>query len=94
MPGQYVQIKVKDADKPGFFAISSPPTSDGILEFLIKASLEVLDWFEERGGGEAEGDQYHDGFDSIRLNRSHCRRFACFRFHPMKNPDEIALSIE
>lgn len=37
-PGQYVQIKVRDADKPGFFAIASPPSDDGILEFLIKVS--------------------------------------------------------
>lgn len=37
LPGQYVQIKAADGDKPGFFAISSPPGSDGILEFLIKA---------------------------------------------------------
>lgn len=34
-PGQYVQIKIND-NKPGFYAIASPPDSRNILSFLIK----------------------------------------------------------
>ena len=35
IPGQYVQIKIND-NKPGFYAIASPPDSRNILSFLIK----------------------------------------------------------
>ncbi|CAM9940794.1 unnamed protein product, partial [Chrysoparadoxa australica] len=35
MPGQYVQISTGD-QKPGFYAIASPPSGAGRLEFLVK----------------------------------------------------------
>lgn len=35
IPGQYVQMKLND-NKPGFYAIASPPDSRNILSFLIK----------------------------------------------------------
>lgn len=37
-PGQYIQVKVNDADKAGFFAIASAPSASkaGVLELLIK----------------------------------------------------------
>ena len=34
-PGQFVQLKTGD-EKPGFFAIASPPKDDEVMEFLIK----------------------------------------------------------
>lgn len=40
VPGQFVQIKVGEDGKPGFFAISNAPTDvdeNGTLEFLVKA---------------------------------------------------------
>ncbi|KAM7271926.1 hypothetical protein ACFE04_031140 [Oxalis oulophora] len=39
-PGQYVQLKVPDVDKPSFLAIASPPKltlSSGTFEFLVKS---------------------------------------------------------
>ncbi len=38
VPGQYVQVKVADADKPAFIAIASPVSAQpsGVLELLIK----------------------------------------------------------
>lgn len=37
--GQFVQLKVADTDKPGFFAIASPPEPNnaGMLELLVKS---------------------------------------------------------
>lgn len=35
IPGQYVQMKLND-NKPGFYAIASPPDSRNVLSFLIK----------------------------------------------------------
>lgn len=39
-PGQYLQLRVPDVEKPSFLAIASPPsvaTSRGALEFLVKS---------------------------------------------------------
>lgn len=36
VPGQYVQIREKGAEKASFFAIASAPGADGAFEFLIK----------------------------------------------------------
>lgn len=47
VPGMFVQLRPADAEdrniKPGFFAISSPPTISGVFEFLIKDSPNT-DW--------------------------------------------------
>ncbi|OMO96360.1 Phenol hydroxylase reductase [Corchorus olitorius] len=40
LPGQYLQLKVPDVDKPSFLAIASPPslaTTSGAFEFLVKS---------------------------------------------------------
>lgn len=40
VPGMFVQLRPRDSEakgiKPSYFAISSPPTTSGIFEFLIK----------------------------------------------------------
>eukprot|EP00798_Chlamydomonas_sp_ICE-L_P002498 gene2498-5452_t len=37
-PGQYIQVKINESDKAGYYAIASPPAEsrDGIIELLLK----------------------------------------------------------
>jgi NAD(P)H-flavin reductase len=40
LPGQYLQLRVPDVDKPSFLAIASPPklaAARGAFEFLVKS---------------------------------------------------------
>ncbi len=52
-PGQYVQIKVGDDGKPGFFAIASAPDTNnqGVLELLIKNAGEAAEKLCALGAG-------------------------------------------
>ena len=43
-PGQFVQVKVAEGDKPAFMAIASPPNAGGGIELLVRG-----------GGGETAG---------------------------------------
>lgn len=55
VPGMYVKLRPTDSEsrgiKPGFFAISSPPTVSGEFEFLIKDSPGVQ-WISELSDGD------------------------------------------
>lgn len=55
-PGMFVQLRPLDAEargiKPGFFAISSPPTISGVFEFLIKLSDNTA-WLEALSEGDS-----------------------------------------
>jgi len=49
--GQFVQAKSKPEDKPSFYAISSPPSEGGSLEFLIK-DTESNSWITSTGAND------------------------------------------
>lgn len=55
VPGMFVQLRPTDAEargiRPGFFAISSPPTITGIFEFLIKQTDSTA-WLSELKPGD------------------------------------------
>lgn len=55
VPGMFVKLRPLDAEtngvKPGFFAISSPPTISGVFEFLIKDSPAAA-WISDLSPGD------------------------------------------
>lgn len=73
-PGQYVQIKVGE-NKPGFYAIASPPDGRDVFTFLVKET-ENNKWFTKLGGGDiidlsfpqGKGFQIEEYFNSYRFD--------------------------
>mmetsp|Transcript_26837 Transcript_26837/g.61894 ORF Transcript_26837/g.61894 Transcript_26837/m.61894 type:complete len:308 (+) Transcript_26837:39-962(+) len=51
-PGQFVQAKAVDEEKPSFYAISSPPSSGDKAEFLIKVAPSN-DWLVNAKKGDS-----------------------------------------
>jgi len=51
-PGQFVQAKAGEEDKPSFYAISSPPSSGDKAEFLIKVAPSN-DWIVNAQKGDS-----------------------------------------
>jgi len=52
VPGQYVKAKLPAMEKPGFFAIASPPRSESTFDFLIKRT-DGSSWFCDAAVGDS-----------------------------------------
>jgi hypothetical protein len=73
-PGQYLQLKVGD-EKPGFYAVCSPPDKRNILTFLVKETDGSKAFTSLSAGGTCElsatmgsGFKTADNFDGYRYD--------------------------
>lgn len=53
IPGQFIQAKVQEDGKAGFFALASPPHSSSVVELLIKPNGETAEALCAAAAGDA-----------------------------------------